>query len=216
MSEQDITPEELTSVNLWLTKKYLTKKDDVYKFNSKYRAGTLGVVQKATAYLNVIGENVRDLFIGEGDLGDAKEGDLIIAQRLLGKRGTPSAKIAEVVGREQSYSVAYIIEKDSHKSLVDLKTEYPIGAELTQEALNSYEIGDVFKIDNQINKVLEKLGNIKDPKVDEFIVLAQFNKHDEFEDEVLEIALESLPKALVEEDQDDEEMDAITHKSTSI
>ncbi len=188
MSEQDIAPEELKSVNLWLTKKYLTRKENIYKFNSKYRAGTLGVVQKATAYLNVIGENVRDLFIGEGDLGEAKEGDLIIAQRLLGKRGTPSAKIAEIVGREQSYSVAYIIVKDSHKSLVDLKTQYPVGAELTLDELNSYEIGDVFKIDNQENKVLEKLGNIKDPKVDELIVLAQFNKHDEFEEEVLEIA----------------------------
>lgn len=193
MSEQDITTDELPHVNSWLTKKYLTKKDNVYKFNSKYRAGTLGIVQKATAYLNVIGENVRDLFISEGDLGQAKEGDLIIAQRLLGKRGTPSAKIAEIVGREQSYSIAYIIEKDSHKSLVDLKTEYPIGAELTLDELNSHEIGDVFKIDNQQNTVLEKLGNIKDPKVDELIVLAQFNKHDKFEPEVLEIAKSFKP-----------------------
>ena len=193
MSEQDITPQELSKVNLWLTKKYLTKKNNIYKFNSKYRAGTLGIIQKATAYLNVIGENVRDLFIGEGDLGEAKEGDLIIAQRLLGKRGTPSAKIAEIVGREQSYSIAYIIQKDSHKSLVDLKTEYPVGAELTLDELNSYEVGDVFKIDNQQNAVLERLGNIKDPKVDELIVLAQFNKHDEFEPEVLEIAQSFQP-----------------------
>lgn len=193
LSEQDITPEELSHVNLWLTKKYLTKKETTYKFNSKFRAGTLGIVQKSTAYLNVIGENVRDLFIGEGDLGEAKEGDLIIAQRLLGKRGTPSAKIAEIVGREQSYSIAYIISKDSHKSLVDLKTQYPVGAELTLDELNSYEIGDVFKIDNQQNTVLQMLGNIKDPKVDELIVLAQFNKHDEFEDEVLEIAKSFKP-----------------------
>lgn len=193
MSEQDITTDERSYVNAWLTKKYLTKKDNIYKFNSKYRAGTLGIVQKATAYLNVIGENVRDLFIGEGDLGEAKEGDLIIAQRLLGKRGTPSAKIAEIVGREQSYSIAYIIQKDSHKSLVDLKTEYPIGAELTLDELNSYELGDVFKVDNQQNTVLERLGNISDPKVDELIVLAQFNKHDEFEPEVLEIAKSFKP-----------------------
>lgn len=193
MSEQDITTDELSHVNAWLTKKYLTKKENVYKFNSKYRAGTLGIVQKATAYINVIGENVRDLFIGEGDLGEAKEGDLIIAQRLLGKRGTPSAKIAEIVGREQSYSIAYIIQKDSHKSLVDLKTEYPVGAELTLDELNSYKLGDVFKIDNQQNAVLERLGNIKDPKVDELIVLAQFNKHDEFEPEVLEIAQSFKP-----------------------
>lgn len=188
LNELDITPEEMVHVQNWLLKKYLTKHENIYKFNSKYRAGTLGLVQQATAYLNVIGENVRDLYIGEGDLGEAKEGDLIIAQRLLGKRGTPSAKIAEIVGREQSYSIAYILEKSGHRSLVDLKTQYPIGAELSLEELNSYEVGDVFKIDNQENAVLEKLGNLKDPKVDEKIVLAQFNKHDEFEPEVLEIA----------------------------
>ena len=188
MSEQDITPQEFSHINNFLLKKYITKKENIYKFNSKYRAGTLGLVQNATAYLHVIGENVRDLFIGEGDLGDAKEGDLIIGQRLLGKRGTPSAKIAEVVGRAQSYSVAYIIQKEKHKSLVDLKTDFPIGAELRPEELESYEIGDVFKIDNKENIIMEKLGNIKDPKVDEKIVLAQFNKHDEFEEDVLEIA----------------------------
>lgn len=186
MSEQDISPEEAILVQEWLIKKYLTKKENLYKFNSKYRAGTLGLVQKETAYLNVIGENIRDLKIDE--LGVAREGDLIIAQRLLGKRGTPSAKIAEIVGREQSYSIAYIILKDTHKSLVDLKTEFPIGAELTPQELDSYEIGDVFKIDNQENIVLEKLGNISDPKVDEKIVLAQYNKHDEFDEEVLKIA----------------------------
>ena len=191
MSELDITPDEAKYVSEWLAKKYLTKKESLYKFNSKYRAGTLGLVQKETAYLNVIGENIRDLFIEE--LGVATEGDLIIAQRLLGKRGTPSAKIAEIVGREQSYSIAYIIYKNNHKALVDLKTDFPIGAELTPQELETYETGDVFKVDNQENKVLEKLGNIKDPLVDEKIVLAQFNKHDEFDEEVLKIAKSFQP-----------------------
>lgn len=188
LSEQDISPEERIHINSFLAKNYITLKDNIYKFNSKYRAGTLGLVQKGTAYVNVIGENVRDLFIGEGDLGTAKEGDLIIAQRLLGKMGAPSAKIAEVVGRAVSYSVAYIIQGANGRSLVDLKTDFPIGIELSQEELSSHEVGDVFKIDNQENLIMEKLGNIKDPLVDEKIVLAQFNKHDAFEPEVLEIA----------------------------
>lgn len=188
MSEQDISADELQYVNNFLAKKYITKKDNIYKFNSKYRAGTLGLIQKGTAYLNVIGENVRDLFIGEGDLGDAKEGDLIIAQRLLGKRGTPSAKIAEVVGRAQSYSVAYIIKKEERKSLVDIRNDHPSGVELSQEELDAYEEWDIFKVNNQENCIMEKLGNLKDPLVDEKIVLAQFNKHDEFDEEVLKIA----------------------------
>jgi ribonuclease R len=193
LSEQDISTDELPHINDFLTKKYIIKKENIYKFNSKYRAGTLGLVQKGTAYLNVIGELTRDLFIGEGDLGTAKEGDLIIAQRLLGKRGAPSAKIAEIVGRAQSYSIAYVLSKEGRKSLVDLKTEYPTGVEISKEALNSYEDGDVFKVDNQDYTIMEKLGNIKNPLIDEKIVLAQFNKHDEFESEVLEIATSFKP-----------------------
>ncbi len=193
LNDQDITPQERPLVQEWLSKKYITQKENLYKFNSKYRAGTLGLVQKGTAYLNVIGENVRDLFIGDGDLGSATEGDLVIAQRLLGKRGAPSAKIVEVVGRAVSYSIAYILLKDGIKSLVELKTDYPSGATLSQEELQSYEEGDLFKINNQDYTVMEKLGNLKDPKVDEKIVLGQFNKHDEFDDEVLKIA-KSFPE----------------------
>ncbi|MCK9453931.1 MAG: ribonuclease R family protein [Sulfurimonas sp.] len=188
LSEQDVIVDEYPYINNFLSKSYVTKKDNIYKFNSKYRAGTLGLVQNETAYLNVIGEYVRDIFIGEGDLANAKQGDLVIVQRLLGKKGSPSAKVVEIVGRAQSYSVAYIISKDGRKSMVDLKTNYPAGVETTQEELNKYEYGDVFKIDNQDFTIMEKLGNIKDPLVDEKIVLAQFNKHDEFEPEVLELA----------------------------
>ena len=193
LSEQDITPDERVHIDNFLQKKYLTFKNDVYKFNSKYRAGTLGLVQKDTAYLNVIGELTRDLYIGEGNLGDAKEGDLVISQRLLGKRGAPSAKILEVVGRAVSYSIGYIIIKDGSNSLVDLKTDYPTGVELSREELNKYAEGDVFKIDNTTYTIMEKLGNMSDPKVDEKIVLAQFNKHDDFEPEVLEIASSFKP-----------------------
>ncbi|MCK9491825.1 MAG: ribonuclease R [Sulfurimonas sp.] len=188
LSEQDISPDELPHINSFLTKGYITRKDNLYKFNSKFRAGTLGLVQNSTAYLNVIGENVRDLFIGESDLADAKEGDLIIAQRLLGVRGTPSAKVAEIVGRAESYSIAYVVLKHERKSLVNLKNDHPVGVELTQEELDKYEIDDVFKVSNQENTIMERLGNLQDPKVDEKIVLAQYNKHDAFDEEVLKIA----------------------------
>lgn len=186
LSELDITPDEVETVEDLFNKKYLTKKDKKYKFHSKYRAGTIELAQGSSAYLTVIGEQTHDLFIE--DILNAREGDLVIAQRLLGKRGKPSGKIIEVIGRAESYSVGYILEKDSKKSLVDLKTEHPAGVELTQEELNAYEVGEVFKINNQDGTIMESLGNINDPLVDEKIVLAQYNKHDEFDEEVLKIA----------------------------
>ncbi|MFA5234303.1 MAG: ribonuclease R family protein [Sulfurimonas sp.] len=188
LDEQDISQDERKYVDDFLAKEYITKNESVYKFNSKYRAGTLGLVQNGTAYLNVIGEYVRDLFIEDVETIKATEGDLVIAQRLLGKRGAPSAKIVEVVGRAQTYSVAYIVEKDGKKSLLDLKTDFPAGVEIGIDELNTYEDGDVFKVNNQDFTIMERLGNIKDPLVDEKIVLAHFNKHDEFSEEVLALA----------------------------
>lgn len=186
LSELDITQDELKIVEDFFAKQYLTKKGKTYKFHSKYRAGVVGLAQGTTAYLTVVGEQTRDLFIE--DLLNAREGDLVIAQRLLGKRGKPSGKIIEIIGRAESYSVGYILEKDSKRSLVDIKTQHPSGVELTQDQLDSYEVGEVFKINNQDGTIMESLGNINDPLVDEKIVLAQFNKHDEFDEEVLKIA----------------------------
>ena len=188
LSEQDIEEEEQHFIQEWLAKKYITHKNNIYKFHSKYRAGVVGLVQKGTAYVHVIGENIKDLYIPEGDLGVATQGDLVIAKRLLGKRGTPSAKIMEIVGREQTYSVGCIIEKEGHCSMVDLKTLYPVGAEMSAEKLAEYRAGDLFKIDNLEGIILEYIGNIEDPKSDEKIVLAQFNKHDTFDEETLKIA----------------------------
>lgn len=188
LSQQDISSDEIKYVDDFLAKGYLTKKESIYQFHSKYRAGTLGLVQNYTAYLHVIGEYVRDLFIDDLQTKKAKEGDLLIVQRSLGKRGVPSAKIVEVVGRAQTYSIAYIDLQDGKKSLLDLKTGFPSGVETSGSELDSYSSGDVFKINNQDFSIMERLGNIKDPLVDEKIVLAQFNKHDEFEPEVLKQA----------------------------
>lgn len=185
LSEQDVHPQELKTISQWLAKKYITKKENIYKFHSKYRAGTIGLVQNATAYLHVIGELTKNLFIGEGNLHGAKEGDLVILQRILGKRGTPSGVVAEIVGRAVSYSVAYV---DSTKALVDIKTDFKIEVNLQQKELETFNINDVFQINNQDNSIMQKLGNLQDPHVDEKIVLAQFNKHDKFSKEILEQA----------------------------
>jgi len=185
---QDITDKEQSLVQEWLDEGILLHEGDIYRLPSKYRAGTVSTVQNGTAYLQVLGANVRDLFIDAPYLGDAKEGDLVIAQRLLGRRGAPSAKIIKTVGRAESYSVAIVRVKDGHKGLVDIRNGYPAGVPMSSEELSRYRDGDCFQLDNQTNTVVKLLGNLSDPAVDEKIVLAQYNKHDEFSDEVLQLA----------------------------
>ncbi|WP_345993614.1 ribonuclease R family protein [Sulfurimonas sp. HSL-1716] len=186
--DQDVDQQERPFVEEWLAKNYLIKEGSLYRFHSKYRAGEITLAQNGTAYLNSIGLNVKDLFIDEGDLGDAKNGDLVVAKRLLAKRGTPSAKVVEVVGRAQTYSVAFVSYKEKRKSLLDIRTLHPAGVVMDEKELSSYDIGTVFKVDNLTSTIMEVLGNLDDPLVDEKIVLAQYNKHDKFSDEVIKLA----------------------------
>lgn len=185
----DILPQEQALINEWLLKKYIIEKNNFLKFHSKYRAGKISLVDENGAYLQSIGLNVRDMKIPKEDLLNALSGDLVITKRILGKRGIPSAKVVEIVGRASAQSVAFVSIKDGHKVLLDIKTLYPANIIMDIDKLNNYEIDTVFKVDTLTSKIIQELGNLKDPLVDEKIVLAQYNKHDNFSDEVLKLAL---------------------------
>ena len=192
--EQDIADDERPQIDAWLAQGLLVKEGDIYRLPSKYRAGTVALNQNGEgAYLQVLGANVRDLFIPDEDLSGAKEGDLAIVQRRLGRRGVPSAKVIEIVGRAESYSVAYIRVKNGVKSILDIRNDHPAGVTAAPEQLQRFEEGTLFKINNQTNEIMEVLGNLSDPLVDEKIVLAMYNKHDAFDEEVQKLA-ESFDK----------------------
>ncbi len=191
---QDIASDEMALIEKWQGEGLVIEEDGVYRIPTKYRAGTVSLVQSNGAYLKVLGAVVRDLFIDVENLNNAKEGDLVIVQRLLGRRGAPQAKVISIVGRTESYSVAYVRVKEGHKSLLDLRTDYPAGVPMGEHELSKHPEGTLFKINNQTGEVMEELGNLDDPMVDEKIVLAQFNKHDAFNDEVLKQAKAFPPK----------------------
>lgn len=187
--EQDIAPDEKSLVAQWLGEGLLVKEEQIFRLPSQYRAGTIAMSQAGNgAYLQVLGANVRDLFIDDNDLGDAKEGDLAIVKRLMGRRGRPSAKVVAVVGRAESYSVAYVKIHNGVKSVLDIRNDYPAGVTIAPEVLVGHEEGTLFKVNNQTNEIMEVLGNLADPMVDEKIVLAMYNKHDDFDEEVKKLA----------------------------
>ncbi len=183
--EVDISNKEKVLIKRWLDKKYVVKKDNLYKFHSKYRAGEIFITQNDNTYLRSIDTNVKDLAIATEDLAGAKKGDLVIVKRLLGKRGTPSAKVAEVVGYAKIYSVAFIALKQNRKIVLDIVSGCQIDINVDYDELDNYDVGIVFKIDNETSTIAQILGNLDDPLVDEKIVLAQHNKHDVFSNEIV-------------------------------
>ena len=183
---QDVMPGEWIYINEWMDQKYILKKDNIYRFHSKYRAGEIATVSQDRAYLRSIIKSVKDIIIYADDMQGAKEGDLVIVKRMLS--GRAGAKVVEVIGCAKVYSVAFIALRDGVKTILDIKTQNPIGISLSEDEMQKYKVSDVFKIDNQTAKIVEILGNLEDPTVDEKIVLAQYNKHDKFSDEIIKVA----------------------------
>ncbi len=189
--DQDITAEERELVTQWFAMKLLTHEEGKYLFASQYRAGTVSLAQERGAYLQTIGESVRDHFIDAADLKGAKNGDLVIAQRLMGRRGGPQAKVVLIAGRSETFSVAVVAQGSSGLVLQDIRTSHPAGFALCD--LPETAEGALYQINNQSGKIEAYLGNLSDPSVDEKIVLALYNKHDAFDEEVLRQARE-FPK----------------------
>ncbi len=184
--DQDIAPEEREFVQQWEGLKLLTHEGGKYQFPSQYRAGTISLAQESGAYLQTLGESLRDHFIDSTNLMGAKSGDLVIAQRLLGRRGGPQAKVVLIAGRSETFSIAVVTYQNGHLGLYDIRTSHPAGFALND--LSETAEGSVYQINNQSGTIAAYLGNLSDPKVDEKIVLALYNKHDAFEDDVLEMA----------------------------
>jgi ribonuclease R len=187
--KQDIAQDEQDLVHQWHNMKILTFENEKYQFSSQYKAGIVSTVQASGAYLQTIGESIRDHFIDTSYLNGAKAGDLVIAQRLLGKRGGPSAKVIVIVGRSETFSIGVINSKSGQLVLQDIRTSQNIPISLTN--LPETTEGSVYQINNQ-NGISKYLGNLSDPMVDEKIVLALYNKHDAFDEDVLEIAASFL------------------------
>ncbi len=189
--DQDIANDEREFVDQWYSMKLLTHEEGKYQFASQYRAGTISLALERGAYLQTIGESIRDHFIDSANLMGAKNGDLVIAQRLLGKRGGPQAKVVVIAGRSETFSVAVVSSRNGALGLYDIRTSHPAGFAI--EELSERIEGSVYQINNQTGKIVAFLGNLSDPKVDEKIVLALYNKHDAFDEEVLTQARE-FPK----------------------
>ena len=186
--EKDLPSSQKKLLQELKEKGFLNEDGDKLTLNSKYRAGLIDTTQTADAYLKVIGTSMKDLYIEAKDLNGADKDDLVIAQRLIGKRGKPSAVVKFIAGKAEHYGVASIQVKDAKKILTDLKTDTPVPIKLEANDLDQYKENDVLQIDYQKGLIKTFLGSLNDPQVDELIALALFNRHNEFEPDILEMA----------------------------
>ncbi len=175
--KSDIEKEFLPLLEELVKERIVKRSDDMVRLDGKYRAGTIDLLASGTAFVETIGAKGRDLLIEPKNLNGAKNGDYVIVRRLFAKAGRPSAKVVKVVQPAFVYSVGYIKRTESGLLPFHVKTDLPMELKSSIEELAEHT---VFQVDNRTLKIMQILGNLEDPHVDEKISLAIFNKRELF------------------------------------
>ncbi len=172
-------------INTLIRQKALRKLPSGYRLNTKYKIGTIDIAQSGTGFLKVFGDkNGKDLLIESANLSGANRGDTVLAKRVFTKAKTRAkAKVILVLQRENNFSVVYTKIQQNRIVGINLSTTLVLNITASQKSLKQLPLGTVLKIDNETNNIVEVLGVMDDPKVDEKISLALYDKVEIFSSE---------------------------------
>ncbi len=181
IEKEDVPKEFRELLDSFILIKAVKLKDDRYELDSKYRFAAVDISSKGTGYLLSFGKSRgKDLLVEPSDLNGAAKGDIVLAKRIFSKSSRPKAKVLEVLKKEFETSVGYTKKAGSKIVVLNIKTDLPITVASSQRALKQLPLSTVMKIDNYTMSITEILGVLDDPKVDEKISLALFNKNENF------------------------------------
>lgn len=163
----------------------------LWKLHSLYRAGKLYVGKDGKGYVESEFKEQRDLLVEPDHMDNAKHGDSVVVKRIIARRGRASGKVIQVISKAHLFTIAYTHrDAQGNFNILNIRTGEPTHAVMEGMDLKAFKLGTVLKVDIDDDKVLEVLGDLEDPKVDEKISLALFNREDAFPSECVTEALD--------------------------
>lgn len=155
--------------------------DGLWKLNSLYRVGRIYMGKDGRGYIESEFKEQRDLMVEPDFLDDAKHGDTVVAKRFIARRGRASGKVVMVIDKAHLFTIAYTHKDESGNFLIlNIRTGEPTFAKMEGMDLKAFKLGTVLKVNVDTDEVLEVMGTLDDPKVDEKISLALYEREDAF------------------------------------
>jgi len=180
IDRKDIPREYIPLVDDLVRHKIIKIDGKIYKISSKYRVGQIDMAKNGLGFLVQLGFKGKDLLIEPRDLNGAGRGDLVVARRIFGG-GRPRGKVVYILERAFRYTVASF---DKERLLfLNVKNGQPVPVVATKRSLRELPERSVVKIDNESQMIIDVLGVLDDPLVDERISLALYNRREEFSKE---------------------------------
>lgn len=198
--ESDLEKEDINSFKILKDMGAIENIDGIWRLKSLYRVGELYINKQGKGFVEASSKEQKDLLIEPNNMGDANVGDEVVVKRVIARRGRASAKVKLTIRRSHLFNIVYTnINSSGFFETLNIKTALPTKAIMRGVDLKIFKIGTVMKVDALTDEVLEVFGHLKDPKVDEKISLALFNRPDKFDKESIAQAKEIESEVRVEE-----------------
>lgn len=171
----EFTNEEKSLIEKFINENVIIKNEEHYEINSKYKVGILKL-DKNFAILEDLIDPIKNIKVDFNELKGAFSGDLVLVKKIFNPRAKIKAKIDKVLTSKKSEILVYI----ENGAFVTFK-EY-----IKVENINAkrYKENDVLIVDNQNFSEIKFVGNLDEPKIDEFISLYLFDELYRVENEV--------------------------------
>ncbi len=138
--------------------------DGEYKLSSRYKVGTVKILgSQITLELE---RSSQKIYLDPLYLNGAYKDDLVLVQIVFNPKGKTKGKVLEILQRKNSQILCYVKDKE----LYSVKESLFIDC----DEVNNKN-GDIVLFEN--GKIVSKIGNISDPKVDEKISLHLYNEY---------------------------------------
>jgi len=182
VAHHEVPPLFLPHFNALIQLNILTPHENTYTLSANYVIGKLDVAMNGTGFLTPFEyARSKDIVIESNALKGAMRGDIVVAKRLIAKRGG-RAKAVVVYIAQRAFAKSIVYTK-MHKGKVvgcNIKNDAILELVASQKSLKQLPLHTVLKIDNATNTIEDVLGNLEDPRVDEKISLCLFDKEEFF------------------------------------
>ena len=160
--------DELEKIEKFIKDEIIVKTENGdFELNSKYKIALVRIEKRVVILEDLVSE-LKNIKIEFDDLNGAYNGDLVLAKRVFNPRSKTKAKIVKILDNKKNDVLVYVKDNAFYTLKENIRLEH--------KSAYKYDELDVLVIDNKSFDLVDRVGNLNDAKIDEYIPL---NLYDE-------------------------------------
>ena len=160
--------DELEKIEKFIKDEIIVKTENGdFELNSKYKVALVRIEKRVVILEDLVSE-LKNIKIEFDDLNGAYNGDLVLAKRVFNPRSKTKAKIVKILDNKKNDVLVYVKDNAFYTLKENIRLEH--------KSAYKYDELDVLVIDNKSFDLVDRVGNLNDAKIDEYISL---NLYDE-------------------------------------